>query len=460
MRFQLIIPLAIALAVGASAQAATIDLKVAPAPARELPQNLLITDQTPLDSYESQFRAILAQDETRAPVWHKLGTVLFHNGKQDEAIKAWDRAAALDALYTPAEVMKDVQTVFLLQRTGKPEAAREQLTLTEARHAENAYFQLIMAEQAMRSRNEKGAMAAYSKAVALAPDLFATHLNLGRYYEFKDMQAKAREAYVEATRVAPDHAMPWDFLGSHQFSQGSSTEALASFRRAEAANPAQPLAELRLANLYAQIGDQIGAREWYGRALERAVSGQNAIRVSLSDAQLRLGLLDEARATIDKVLETERSAPMLVARGYIDEQEGDLNTAIERYREAVRLDPGNVVASNNLSMALVKADMNPQEALVHAQYALEKQPRNSAIFGTHALSLAHAGKTEEARIALATALRLAPDDPWIRYHYGKILNDAGETEEARLHLEAVLILKPSFPMQSQIREMLDDKQAN
>ncbi|MGP6085803.1 tetratricopeptide repeat protein [Antarctobacter jejuensis] len=444
----------LALMIGGAIEAATVDLLVSPAPPAGLPQNLIVTPETPLQSLQKRYSAIVAEYPKDAEAWHTLGTVLFHLEETEKAISAWDTAAQLNPIYAPSEVMRDVQRVFLLQRKGDTEEAREQLEAARKAHSENPYFQLILAEQAMRNRDETTAERAYQKAAELAPKLFVPQLNLGRFYEFKGEQDKARQAYLSATLFAPDHAMTWDFLGAHQFNEGRIEQALVSFERAETADPAQPLAELRLASLHSKIGDQIGARWWYKRALERATSGHDAIRIALSDAQLRLGLLEEAAASIDAIDEDSQTAPVLVARAFIDEKMGDVDTALSRYRKAVRRDPGNIVASNNLAMALIKSGGNREEALSFATYALERLPNNAAVFGTHAMALAHAGQTEEALARLSSAIRIDPDDVWLRYFLGKILLEQGDDMAGRMHLEAVLILDPDFERSEEVSGLI------
>jgi tetratricopeptide (TPR) repeat protein len=440
--------------VAAAVSAATVGMQVRPQPRALLPDSLRVTAESPLDEYEAALRARVEADPEDAASWRDLGTVLFHKDEREQARDAWARAAALDEAMTPPDVMADVQEVFALERAGDREAAAARLADVAARRADDPHFLLIRAEQAMRARNYAAAEADYTRAYDQAPGLFLTSLNLARFYEFTQRQERARAFYVAATEAAPDRAVVWDYLAGHQFAAGETAEALASLRRAEAADAGYPLAEVRLAEFFAGRGDHLGARRWYRAALGRATAGLGPIRVALSDAQLRLGLLEEARETLDAVLTEERSGPVLVARAYVDEAMGDLDAAARRYLEAIQVDPGNVVAANNLAMALIKLDRNPQEALVHARYAAEARPDNGAIFGTHALALAHAGAVTEALPALRKAVRISPDDPWVRYFLGKALIDGSDPEEGRFQLDSVMILTADFPRKAEIERLL------
>lgn len=456
MRIMSIIPAAgISLCVSvAPVLPATVTYEAQPAPRVLVPQELLPRAGDPLDDYERRLRARIDADAADAQAWHALGTTLFHKGAEAEAREAWDRAHGLDDAFAPADVLADVHGVHRLHDRGDAEGARLRLATVEARRAADPYFQMMRGEQAMRAGAFAAAGEAYEKARALAPNFFMTSLNLGRYLEYAGRHDEARARYEQAARAAPDRAAPWDFLAAHQFRQGEVAAALDSLRAAEDADPDQPLAEVRLAEFSAETGDYVGARRWLRLALERAETGHAAIRVALGDAQLRLGLLEEARETLDAVLAEAPSAPILVARGYVDERAGDVAAAAERYRAAVRADPGNVVASNNLAMAMVRLDRNPEEALAHARHAFSVRPDNAAIYGTHAVALAHAGETAEAKPALRRAVRIAPDDPWVRYFLGALLATE-EPEEARVHLEAVMILDPDFPRRDAVIRLLE-----
>ncbi|MGC9420105.1 MAG: tetratricopeptide repeat protein [Rhodovulum sp.] len=441
-----------------AAPAATVDLDFNPAPAPDLPEHLQVTPSTPLQQMRDALDSALAARPDEPALLHRRGTVLYHLGWKDEARRDWARAAELDPVFAPADVMADVQEVFLQQSLGNVEAARAQLEATSQKHASNPYFHLMRAEQAMRSRAVDEAEKAYLRADELDPDLFVTKLNLGRFYEFMGQQDKARQYYVAATRLAPEHRLAWDFLGEHQFAGGQFDAAYASLQKAERLDPSQPLAEVRLGNLFAAGGDHVGARHWYTRGLERAEAGRYEILVALSDVQMRLGLLDEARASLDAALAERETAPVLVARGYVAEETGDIDDAIGLYRRAIFVDPGNVVAANNLAMALIRAGRNADEAMVHADYVYGQLPENASVLGTYALARALTEQNAEVKALLGRAIRVAPDDPWLRFALGRMQLSDGDAEAGQMNLEASLLLQPDFPRRAEIESLLSSKQ--
>ncbi len=443
-----------AVLMAATAHAASVAVEIAPAPPRGLPETLLVTPQSPLTRMRAALDAALEARPGDPSLLHQRGIVLYQLGEAEAARADWDAASGADPLHAPAAVMADVQEVFRLQRLEGADAARAQLERAAAAHDASPHFHLLRAEQAMQSRAVEAAEAAYLRALDLDPGFFATHLNLGRFHEFLGDQKTARDHYLEATRRAPEHRLPWDFLGEHQFAAGEIDAALASFATAERMGAAQPDAEARLAGLFLQAGDLVAARHWFARALAAGVAEPYRVLVPLGDVQMRLGLLDEARQTLDAAIAERATAPVLVARGHVAEELGEIDEAIGLYRRAVAADPGNVIASNNLAMALIRADRNPDEALTHARYAHETLPDNALVLGTYAVATALAVGQGAPLPLLGRAVRATPDDPWLRYALGRRLAEMGRHAEARMHLEAVAILAPDFPRRAEVDRLL------
>jgi tetratricopeptide (TPR) repeat protein len=438
----------------AIALAATMDMGLRPPPPPDLPEHLRVTPETPLEQMRDALDAALAQRPDDAGMLHRRGTVRYHLGDEAGAMEDWAQAAALDPVHPPADLLADIESVFRLQGEGDAAAASSRLAEVAAAHDANPYFHLLRAEQAMRAQAYDMAEAAYRRAIELDPDLFVPQLSLARYLEYRGDQNGARAAYETAAALAPSHPLPWDFLGQHQFATGETEAARASLRRAAEADAAWPVAEMRLAQLHAAAGDLIGARHWYRLARNADGADAYALALGLGDAEMRLGLMAEAGASFEAAIALRPTAAALLARGYVAEAMGDEDTAIAQYRRAVTVDPGNLVASNNLAMALIRAGRNPEEARAHAAYVRERLPDNATVLGTYALANALVTEDDAARALLREATRADPRDPWLRFALGRMQMAAGEQAAARMNLEATLILAPAFPHRAEVESLL------
>ena len=113
---------------------------------------------------------------------------------------------------------------------------------------------------------------------------------------------------------------------------------------------------------------------------------------------------------------------------------GDLDAAIEAFRETVRVYPESANALNALGYTLADRTRKFREAERLIDKALEKEPDNAAIIDSKGWVLFRRGKLTEAREQLERAYEMFPD-PEVAAHLGEVLWRLGEREEARELLE-------------------------
>ena len=388
---------------------------------------------------------------------HALGTVTFHLGGDKEAEALWRAAAKREPNLAPADLMRDVQTVFRLLAKGENNAAQVQLQRLDTRHAAQPHFHLIRAEQAMRGRNFDEAERAFRKAYELAPQLYVSSLNLARFLDFSARdRAGALRLYEESARKAPARVEVWHYLGRAQLGNGDEQAALASFRRLASLAPQEALAERRIATLKLEAGDLPGAERWYRRALQaRPGAAESAeINAALGDVLLRQGNTVAARAAIEAALKHAESLPLVFALATLDEADGR-NAAAERgYRRVLEASPGNPLAANNLAMLLIRNRRAGDEALRLAEGARTAVPGNAIIESTYGCALSDAGRNLEAITVLEAVVKARPTDSWAEYCLGRSQIENGLKAEAGVHLGRVLELDSHFPRRDEVRKML------
>ena len=396
---------------------------------------------------------VLADPQNPRPL-HALGTVLFHEGYPEEALSVWANAAGREPNLAPADLMAAINRVYALLNAKDRAAADLELKSITKQFAANPHFHLMRAEQAMRSRNFAEADNSFKRAHELGPELFVTSLNLARFRDAMGQPETAHALYREATERAPERPEVWSYLGAFQFRQGDEEAALASLRQAHTLDPGRPVAEARLGALAAALGDYPAAAHWYQAALGSEPGNADIIRIALGDAQLRQGKLDEARETIQSVLERQELVPLLFALGTIEEAQGNVAAAESRYRRVLELAPDNVFANNNLAMLLVREGRAPEEALSFARQAYGILPDNGIVLGTYACALANA-RGEAASDLLERAITVVPEDPWVRFFYGRYLIERDAKDQARDQLRKVIELDSSFPRLDLVQSLMD-----
>ena len=169
-------------------------------------------------------------------------------------------------------------------------------------------------------------------------------------------------------------------LGSLFFQRGYLDQAEVSFRQASREDPSSAEAIYGIGSVYLNQNKNAAARE----AFECAVKLQANYRDTLPDAWNNLGVI----AT----------------------REGRVEDSIQRFQDALRLNPHQVLALDNLGNA----------------YRLQKN-------------------WDEARKVLERALEIAPQDPEANYSLGMVFAQADDTGKAYEYLQRALQARPVYP---------------
>lgn len=132
----------------------------------------------------------------------------------------------------------------------------------------------------------------------------------------------------------------------------------------------------------------------------------------------------------------EPSARLFVALAKLQEQEGRLADAAERYEQALKKDPN--YAGALLGYARLKERLgHPAEAEKLYEQAAKAHPRQPAVANNAGLFYAKQKNYPKALAALGQAVRLKPREAKYRHNLALVLVQMGRNEEAFGHLRAV-----------------------
>jgi Flp pilus assembly protein TadD len=110
-------------------------------------------------------------------------------------------------------------------------------------------------------------------------------------------------------------------------------------------------------------------------------------------------------------------------------QAGELDTAMENFKRAVQLAPGQVEAHYGLARTYL-AKKQPSEALAQFQSVLTTEPRHVRALNGSGIALDQLGRGREAQNAYRNALATAPDDIATRNNLGLSLMLSGDYDQA------------------------------
>jgi tetratricopeptide (TPR) repeat protein len=121
--------------------------------------------------------------------------------------------------------------------------------------------------------NAREALAAYRRAVELAPDFADAWCNLGTVHFHHGERAEARTCYERALAAEPDHLEANFNLANLLDDEGRRETALHHYKNAVRVDPSFPDARLNLALLYDRIGLRRLAREQWRHYLQLVPAG-------------------------------------------------------------------------------------------------------------------------------------------------------------------------------------------
>ncbi len=145
---------------------------------------------------------------------------------------------------------------------------------------------------------------------------------------------------------------------------------------------------------------------------------------------------------------------LLLASAYATQ--GQIDPAITAYEGALRLNPRNVLAANNLAVLLVDYKGDPQN--LQKAFALsrdfEKDVPHPLLLDTLGWVRFKMGQQEEALRLMKGAIAKLPEVPTLNYHLGMAYYQDGKTSEARVHLSKALKNAEAFQGRQEAEQIL------
>ena len=222
----------------------------------------------------------------------------------------------------------------------------------------------------------------FLRALELDPDLLPAELKLGNLLARRGAFAEAVERYDRTLVEEPDNVEALVKRGTALLNLRQADRAVRDLERAQALDPAEPLAQVRLAEALEVRGDFPGAE----RRLRQAAAstdldarGRALVLRGLGDFLVRRQRLDAAAAALAQALEEDRTltsarmrlADVLATLGRFEE-------ALREYDAVVADQPSNIVAHLHRAGVLLLTQQWA-EAVVSLDIGLELNPGDSSL---------------------------------------------------------------------------------
>jgi tetratricopeptide (TPR) repeat protein len=259
----------------------------------------------------------------------------------------------------------------------------------------------------------------WARALAVTTRNAGAYHNYGFVLEQRGRLQEAVRQYEEALRIEPNMYETQNNLGRVLYQLGRLREATNHLMQAVSIGPGDRMAHANLGEALVALGDWGAAREQYEAAM--AADPRNpTIPSAWGKALLARNQASEALEHFAQALQLDPTfaearlgcAFALAQRGAALAAQGNLNEAVQDYRDALRLQGDLPEVLNNLAWLLATAKdqglRSGDEAVRFAKRACELSRYQQAMFvGTLAAAYAEDGQFEEARVMAQKAIAVA-----------------------------------------------------
>jgi tetratricopeptide (TPR) repeat protein len=300
------------------------------------------------------------------------------------------------------------------------------------------------AHRLLSENKPAAAIPEFRAAVALDPSNIDAHANLGVLLFFQNNYTDAIPELREALRMKPDLWKIRALLGMGERRTGDTVDARADLEKSFPElleTKVRIEAGLELIELYSTTEDLDKASTVV--SVLRNLDPENQ-EVLYAAYRIHSDLAREALLSLSLV--APKSALMYQAMAHEAARRGDTPSAIQEYREALKIDPKLPGLHFELAEMLKSLPTTPEtKAQAEAEYeaALAQNPFDEKADLRLAVIAENSGDQKQAYDLYSRAEELQPDDPEANSGLGKMLAAMGQPEKAEKVLEHAVQMDPT-----------------
>ena len=293
------------------------------------------------------------------------------------------------------------------------------------------------------------------QVLAVNPNIGAAQLQLAQVLV---AQKKYPEAEALLVKLQNDPRGFIDYIAL-KILEGRQQEAIQILSQRLNAQPNNETLRFALANVQARSGRYDDAIANFQKILGDNPNMRPAAKAEMygriGGAQYQKGDLNAALAsfTTASTLAPNDSGPVTQI-ALIYDQSGRTEQARVAYENALKLDPDNAQAMNNLAYLKAQEQVDLDRALTLAERARKKLPDSIDVEDTLAFVYVRKNLTDEALRMMRDLVSKRPGNPLYHYHLALALFQKGDKLSAKKELSTALTLKPSAADQARIRELM------
>ncbi len=365
---------------------------------------------------------------------------------------------SLGKLYTQVARQKP----SLAERLGESRA-REAFAKAVEFSPRDAEALLNLADAQVQANNFVAAAEAYSRLLAIRPDLPRLREQLAMTFLRADLKEKAAKIFREMIKRDPTKYETYNSLAGLQEEMDQDEDAIANYQQSLVLNPDQVEVHLRLAVLHISL-------QRYDKALQNLNLARQKFPTTFQIPYLT-GIVHSEEKNFAKAItafaeaealmrddedEMRPSSAFYFSYGAACERTGAIEKAEKYFQKSLELDPNNHAAANYLGYMWADRGVRLDEAHDLIKRAVAGQPNSGAYLDSLGWVLYKLGRVQEALPYLARAVELVKDDAVVHDHMAEVLLKLGKRDEAIKHLKQAVAIDPqNKELTAKLRKLVD-----
>jgi cellulose synthase operon protein C len=382
------------------------------------------------------FRIVLHDQPEMAMVHYLLGQAYQLTGETNLAKESFEQAVTL----YPDQVDAKRSLAVLESRSGRYEQARARLDdLLKQRPADLEALDMLMMVDLV-TKNWPEAERTLQRMQSVGQESLPAYMAEGRLHQAQGRFERAIVAYERAAVLAPTDPDPLLSLVKLEVAQGHLKQVKIRLEAIIGTQPNHLYAHGLLGEVHMIAGDHASAGTHFEQAT-RLNPRWITPWLDWGGLWLRQKRLDQAVLVVKSGLKVNaESEELYMLLASIHSTQEAIDEAISAYDGALRLNPKNVLAANNLAVLLVDHKGDPQS--LQKAFALsrdfEKETPHPLFLDTLGWVRFKMGQQEEGIRLLKHAVSKFPDASVLNYHLGIAFFHSGNSAQARTYLSKAL----------------------
>jgi putative PEP-CTERM system TPR-repeat lipoprotein len=397
---------------------------------------------------KKRFEAVLAKDKKNISALNALASLAMAQKHPEQATVLLERASAENPDSIPASARL---ASHYLQIGEKQKALTLARKLQVANPADPSTMDLL-AQIQFATGDQTGALQTYQRLAAALPDSAQVQMKIASaQVALKDTRSAA-DSVRKALALQPGYIDAEVLQASLYAQAGNQSQALAIAKLIQQ-QPGQAAMGYELEGNFAMFQKKPDlAAKAYDQSF--AADNQNPrILVKLLGALSQSGDTKGAEARVKQWFQAhpdDVGIHMYLAENALFQKQNKV--AIEHYEAALRQQPQNVGALNNLAWAY-QQEHDPR-AIATAEKAYQLAPDSPPVIDTYGWMLVEQGDAARGLPLLQKASDAAPDATDIRYHLAQALLKSGDKPKARTQFQKLIDSGKPFPQKDEVKATL------